>query len=237
MTSTFFTASAPLIPNADFDIPSNYYFDHSPFLPPDFDHFPRRSQSDPTTLPQKWYTMNPQLQGNKSPFNDLDQFWNSYPFPQPGLLSDLNNVKQQSPSPPTNIAPSVRGRQGRSLSDPKKRGIDWMVQHGAPGSARAGPYPNPHASPSQHRPKPNGMTSHIPPKASERRGMMDTNFVCPVPGCGSTFTRHFNLRGVLRHPLREVVLTYCYRSHAFTQRRETVPVRVAWVWERVCYVS
>ena len=27
----------------------------------------------------------------------------------------------------------------------------------------------------------------------QRKG--DANFVCPVPGCGSTFTRHFNLKG------------------------------------------
>ncbi|GJE89938.1 C2H2-type zinc finger protein [Phanerochaete sordida] len=34
--------------------------------------------------------------------------------------------------------------------------------------------------------------------ASEKRRKQPANFVCPVPGCGSTFTRHFNLKGHLR---------------------------------------
>jgi hypothetical protein len=40
-------------------------------------------------------------------------------------------------------------------------------------------------------------------EASERRRKTDANFACPVPGCGSTFTRHFNLKGALSRPLRE----------------------------------
>lgn len=31
--------------------------------------------------------------------------------------------------------------------------------------------------------------------ASQKRRKQPANFVCPVPGCGSTFTRHFNLKG------------------------------------------
>lgn len=31
--------------------------------------------------------------------------------------------------------------------------------------------------------------------ASQRRRKQPANFACPVPGCGSTFTRHFNLKG------------------------------------------
>ena len=30
---------------------------------------------------------------------------------------------------------------------------------------------------------------------NERRRKTDAKFVCPVPGCGSTSTRHFNLKG------------------------------------------
>ena len=37
-------------------------------------------------------------------------------------------------------------------------------------------------------------------EASERRRKTDVNFACPVPGCGSTFTRHFNLKGMLSYP-------------------------------------
>jgi krueppel-like factor 4 len=31
-----------------------------------------------------------------------------------------------------------------------------------------------------------------------KRRINDAKFQCPVPGCGSTFTRHFNLKGHLR---------------------------------------
>jgi len=42
--------------------------------------------------------------------------------------------------------------------------------------------------------KPN-VTTTATAEASERRRKTDANFACPVPGCGSTFTRHFNLKG------------------------------------------
>ena len=42
--------------------------------------------------------------------------------------------------------------------------------------------------------KPN-VTTTATADASERRRKTDANFACPVPGCGSTFTRHFNLKG------------------------------------------
>lgn len=42
------------------------------------------------------------------------------------------------------------------------------------------------------------VTTHATADASQRRRRTEANFVCPVPGCGSTFTRHFNLKGMLR---------------------------------------
>lgn len=41
------------------------------------------------------------------------------------------------------------------------------------------------------------VTSPATEQASRRRRTTDANFICPVPGCGSTFTRHFNLKGAL----------------------------------------
>ncbi|KAG7451371.1 uncharacterized protein BT62DRAFT_883876 [Guyanagaster necrorhizus] len=35
-------------------------------------------------------------------------------------------------------------------------------------------------------------------KASHNRRKQDATFMCPVPGCGSTFTRSFNLKGHIR---------------------------------------
>ncbi|THV02435.1 hypothetical protein K435DRAFT_653448 [Dendrothele bispora CBS 962.96] len=39
--------------------------------------------------------------------------------------------------------------------------------------------------------------------ASASRRRNEANFACPVPGCGSTFTRRFNLRGHLRSHTEE----------------------------------
>jgi hypothetical protein len=39
------------------------------------------------------------------------------------------------------------------------------------------------------------VTTHATKDASEKRRKVGAAFVCPVPGCGSTFTRHFNLKG------------------------------------------
>ncbi|KAG0707037.1 hypothetical protein DFH29DRAFT_797289, partial [Suillus ampliporus] len=37
-----------------------------------------------------------------------------------------------------------------------------------------------------------------PASVPVRRREQDANFLCPVPGCGSTFTRSFNLKGHMR---------------------------------------
>jgi transcription factor CRZ1 len=39
------------------------------------------------------------------------------------------------------------------------------------------------------------VTTHATKDASEKRRKVEAAFTCPVPGCGSTFTRHFNLKG------------------------------------------
>ncbi|KAH7341791.1 hypothetical protein B0J17DRAFT_567200 [Rhizoctonia solani] len=42
------------------------------------------------------------------------------------------------------------------------------------------------------------VTTPATREASSNRRTAQANFKCPVPGCGSTFTRHFNLRGHIR---------------------------------------
>ena len=42
--------------------------------------------------------------------------------------------------------------------------------------------------------KPNVTTGRTA-NASRIRRKQEANFMCPVPGCGSTFTRSFNLKG------------------------------------------
>jgi hypothetical protein len=46
--------------------------------------------------------------------------------------------------------------------------------------------------------KPNVTTGRTA-NASHKRRKGDANFKCPIPGCGSTFTRSFNLKGAFLH--------------------------------------
>ena len=52
-------------------------------------------------------------------------------------------------------------------------------------------------------------------EASERRRNTDAYFVCPVPGCGSTFTRHLNLKGMSHRLLRKIPPTSFCSPYAF----------------------
>jgi hypothetical protein len=96
-------------------------------------------------------------------------------------------------------------------------------------SVRASPYPSPNASPlmgySQLQPdvhtvdmnslnlregihgspqsQINVARPHVTTSATQAasigRRTSEATFTCPVPGCGSTFTRHFNLKGMSHH--------------------------------------
>ncbi|KAK7006088.1 hypothetical protein R3P38DRAFT_3601674 [Favolaschia claudopus] len=80
-------------------------------------------------------------------------------------------------------------------------------------STRPSPYPSPHPSPvplpdslpsnsnlnsSNNTVSKQNVTTIRTQKASHNRRKQEATFVCPVPGCGSTFTRSFNLKGHIR---------------------------------------
>jgi hypothetical protein len=57
------------------------------------------------------------------------------------------------------------------------------------------------------------VTTSATQAASASRRRNEANFQCPVPGCGSTFTRRFNLRGLLLfqpHSPRRVIVLISY---------------------------
>jgi hypothetical protein len=65
------------------------------------------------------------------------------------------------------------------------------------------------------------VTTSATQAASATRRTSEATFTCPVPGCGSTFTRHFNLKGEFS--------TNCWysklkitRASTFTQRRTAI---------------
>ncbi|KAG9316124.1 hypothetical protein JVU11DRAFT_3801 [Chiua virens] len=126
---------------------------------------------------------------------------------------------------PQETVPAIRGHSRRASSGSRGGGDGtWSGLS----SNRPSPYPSPSASPrvcyedlpsvalagrqpSMLRPdavQPNAtglvsvskqtVTSERTAGASHRRRKQDANFLCPVPGCGSTFTRSFNLKGHMR---------------------------------------
>jgi len=119
---------------------------------------------------------------------------------------------------PQETVQSIRTHNRRASSGSRGGDGSWS------GSTRPSPYPSPSASPrvryddlpnvslagrtpSMLRPDAaqapittiavtkQTVTSERTAGASHRRRKQDANFMCPVPGCGSTFTRSFNLKG------------------------------------------
>jgi hypothetical protein len=68
--------------------------------------------------------------------------------------------------------------------------------------------------------KPNVTTGRTA-NASRIRRKQEANFMCPVPGCGSTFTRSFNLKGNVLHSIDVNLVAYwrlrSLRSYAISQ--------------------
>jgi hypothetical protein len=55
------------------------------------------------------------------------------------------------------------------------------------------------------------VTTKATQNASAGRRKNEAHFVCPVPECGSTFTRRFNLRGMHISPFNGVLRIVCTR--------------------------
>ncbi|KAG8710683.1 hypothetical protein FRC08_016849 [Ceratobasidium sp. 394] len=113
-------------------------------------------------------------------------------------------------APPSMSVPSsVPADTDEGGVGPRRRGHE----RSGSGSHRASPYHSPHASPRMLPGDDNTnyggfsltkpvervhVTTPATREASSNRRTAQANFKCPVPGCGSTFTRHFNLRGHIR---------------------------------------
>ena len=75
------------------------------------------------------------------------------------------------------------------------------------------------------------VTTSATQAASASRRRNEAHFICPVPGCGSTFTRRFNLRGTWRIwsgcDLSSFDARLVARSFTIAHRRAPVCVRVS----------
>ncbi|KAF9791115.1 hypothetical protein BJ322DRAFT_427965 [Thelephora terrestris] len=127
------------------------------------------------------------------------------PYPSPKASPLLGYDPLPSIPSPQSLPVSSRSRPtsmpayGASSFGLPPGGIGELGQQLDPGSnlADMDPHLGNSTTPGSLVSKPN-VTTTATAEASERRRKTDANFACPVPGCGSTFTRHFNLKGHMR---------------------------------------
>jgi hypothetical protein len=183
------------------------------FLSPDLTGS-RRAKADPSGHGRMSHNRLSRSEDFSAPGSGL------YP-PSPHL--DMLQRQYLHPQESVNM-PNIRGHR-RTNSGSRERGVrSWSPAS----SARPSPYPSPHVSPrgaydelpnvsvgsmrsindsaagesfdplmGGNVPKPNVTTGRTA-NASQIRRKQPANFICPVPGCGSTFTRSFNLKGHIR---------------------------------------
>ncbi|KAG8687277.1 hypothetical protein FRC09_013590 [Ceratobasidium sp. 395] len=134
----------------------------------------------------------------------------SFRIPELDQNGRLYTAPDGSLAPPSMSVPSsVPADMDEGGVGPRRRGHE----RSSSGSHRASPYHSPHASPRLLPGDDNAnyggfnltkpvervhVTTPATREASSNRRTAQANFKCPVPGCGSTFTRHFNLRGHIR---------------------------------------
>lgn len=211
---------APPSMNHSFSYPSNNGEQHlmppgADYLSPDMNGL-RRSKSDSGAARMGHHRM--------SRSEDLRP--NALLFPPSSHQEFLTEqfLSPQGPMPPIRghnrrASSGTRSERGAAIGGP----MHWSANS----SARASPYPSPNVSPrvryddlpnvagvalagrhvaqDPHEAgntgvitvsKPNVTTGRTA-NASHKRRKQEATFVCPVPNCGSTFTRSFNLKGVL----------------------------------------
>lgn len=123
----------------------------------------------------------------------------------------IHNTHNESVSPPSDPPPDM------FFVAPTPSSTDiYSRSHDVPSSASTSPSsdipPSQGGAGANHYPSSSGVP-RLPPilqveklqvttsatqLASASRRRNEAHFICPVPGCGSTFTRRFNLRGVSR---------------------------------------
>lgn len=128
----------------------------------------------------------------------------------------IHNTHNESVSPPSDPPPDM------FFVAPTPSSTDiYSRSHDVPSSASTSPSsdipPSQGGAGANHYPSSSGVP-RLPPilqveklqvttsatqLASASRRRNEAHFICPVPGCGSTFTRRFNLRGHLRSHTEE----------------------------------
>ncbi|KAL6298530.1 hypothetical protein BKA93DRAFT_810659 [Sparassis latifolia] len=101
------------------------------------------------------------------------------------------------PSPSVSPRPGYGALPPADMSMPSMQRMDGGMLGMAPGLGNGAPAEVPMTVSKVN------VTTPSTADASQKRRKQPANFACPVPGCGSTFTRHFNLKGHLRSHAEE----------------------------------
>ena len=194
-TESIHYTPSPNGPDLNLGLPSSSPFDGG--LAPHLRHRPSRSEDLGRQSPLHFAAPQQQLLTPSALYSQVST--PQYGYVQPIRSQDPFNVGVQS-----SVGPARLGRRGSGS-------VHHERQASMGSSVRPSPYPSPSGSPAL---VPQGLPTSSDPtmnpwakverqqvttpataKASEGRRKGEASFVCPVPGCGSTFTRHFNLKG------------------------------------------
>ncbi|KAJ7217875.1 hypothetical protein GGX14DRAFT_438712 [Mycena pura] len=148
------------------------------------------SNPAPPPLPYQMY---------QPPATDASPATHPYGPPSEGLPPQPHPaMKDEAYYHPTSAELYSRAQQGTSPTP----GTDGMP----PGGPGVNHYPSSNGVPRLPpilQVEKQQVTTSATQLASASRRRNEAHFVCPVPGCGSTFTRRFNLRGHLRSHTEE----------------------------------
>lgn len=164
-------ATHPDGPPREFPYPPPIQYQNHPQPPPDTQHDQPQHHNQPTQPPP--------------------------PTPLPQITQTLLTDRRQSPRPDAIFAPHAHELYSST------KGLHTLPPPADSTEPQSGAGAN-HYPSSQGVPRlppilqveKQQVTTSATQLASASRRRNEAHFVCPVPGCGSTFTRRFNLRGM-----------------------------------------
>jgi len=187
-------ASSPNGPDLNLGLPSSSPFDGG--LAAHLRHRPSRSEDLGRQSPLHFAAPQQQLLAPSGVYGQVAA-------PQYGYVQPIRSQDPFSVGIQSSVGPTRLGRRGSGS-------VHHERQASMGSSVRPSPYPSPSGSPAMvaqglppsdptmnpwAKVERQQVTTPATAKASEGRRKGEASFVCPVPGCGSTFTRHFNLKG------------------------------------------
>lgn len=169
--------------------------------------------------------------------------------PREYTYSHVQHLSQFSPHPPTEQSPGPPGSRSATPADERYPQLFVFTEpynHGLESSQPPSPGHEPGSNPggagANHYPSSTGVP-RLPPilqvekqqvttsatqLASASRRRNEAHFVCPVPGCGSTFTRRFNLRGNIAVSRSCFIIFNCLLAGHLRSHTEERPYVCEW---------